>query len=245
KGRVAGMRTRINELEAKLQAFNLLGRFANGPRQTTSMDGSFPSSPKRLFNGEVCDDGNNRDEVSDSFVTSITDPRGTVATRIYDNHGNPTVETVGYNGGNGVEVRATSSRRYNARGQMTAVTNAPDGNGYTRVDTFDYYTNGPLSGYCRQFIVDATGPTLIAWNLEYDSRGNLTRCVDPRTNDWLLTWNQLDQLVERQTADRGFGARTATTYSYDANDNVQSAIVELRDENDTLQRGHAIAIGHD
>jgi YD repeat-containing protein len=222
-------------------------RFANGPRQTTSMDGTFGHiSSGRILNyeGEDCDDGNT-DEDCDNFMTSITDPRGTVATQDYDNHGNPIIETIGFNGGNGVEVRATTRRNYNSRGQLIAITNAPDANGYTRVDTFDYYTNGPQAGYCRQFTVDAAGPVVTITKFEYDARGNVTRCVDPRTNDWLFTWNQLDQLVERQTPDRGFGARTATTYSYDENDNVQSAVEEVRDENDNLRYGHAISIGHD
>jgi YD repeat-containing protein len=239
-------RTRVNELEDKLKNHGLLGRFASGPRQTTSMDGTFShGSSKRVLNGEVCDDGNDTDEDCDSFVTAVTDPRGTVATHIYDNQGNPVSDAVGFNGGNGVEVRATMSRRYNARGQLIAITNAPDLNGYTRVDTFDYYTNGPQAGYCRQFTVDTTGPVVTITQFEYDSRGNLTRLIDPRTNDWLFTWNQLDQLVERQTPNRSFGERTATTYSYDANDNVQAAIEEVRDENDTLRYGHVIAIGHD
>jgi YD repeat-containing protein len=211
------------------------GRFANGPRQTVDLAGS--NGP----NSRAANEGTIRYNGSDfqGFATSIIDPRGTVTTHDYDEHGNKVKETVAFNGGNGVEVRAKTSRSYNGRGQLVAITNAPDANGYTRVDTFDYYTNGPQAGYCRQFIVDASGPTLIAWNFEYDSRGNLNRLVDPRANDWLFTWNQLDQLVERQTPNRGFGARTATTYTYDANNNVTRDETELRDSTDTLQ--HTIA----
>ena len=89
---------------------------------------------------------------------------------------------------------------YNAYGQLTAVTNSPDANGYRRVDAASYYTNGPQTGVTwRIGTIDTQGPTLIRTSFEYDARGNVTRCVDPRGNDTLCTYNALDQCVRMQS----------------------------------------------
>jgi len=251
------------------------GRFANGPRQTTSTDGSYSAmhaintkgagTNGRLLSavrtsvqdfeknteyvkggGELCDNGNGSDD-GDSFITAITDPRGNTTTASYDANGNCNVVNPRAARDNFLQGAADIAMRfaYNPRGQLSAITNLPDANGYRRVDTFDYYTNGSQAGYCSRFVVDATGPIVTVWNFQYDSRGNLTRLVDPRTNDCLFTWNQLDQLVERQNPDRGFGARTATTYTYDANNNVVRSETELRGSTDIYQHQVAILYEYD
>src|SRR5207302_8024810 len=79
--------------------------------------------------------------------------------------------------------------------------------------------------------VDATGPTVIASSFEYDSRGNVTRFIDPRTNDWLFTYNSLDQCVRAQTP-VNISSRCATDFYYDANDNLVQCAVEVRDQTD-------------
>jgi YD repeat-containing protein len=175
-----------------------------------------------------------------SFVISTTDPRGAVTKHTFDSHGNLEVEStaIGFNGGNGVEVRATSSRRYNSYGQIVTLTNVADANGYSRVDTFDYYTNGPQAGYLRSLVIDDRNllGLRLSSTFEYDSRGNLTRYVDPRTNDWLYIHNALDQCVRAQTP-TNIASRCATDFYYDANDNLVQCTTELRDGADNFLTG--------
>jgi len=59
----------------------------------------------------------------------------------------------------------------------------------------------------------------------------VTRFVDPRTNDWLYTWNALDQLVRVQTP-TNLTARCATDFFYDANDNLFTVSGTVRDRFD-------------
>jgi YD repeat-containing protein len=173
--------------------------------------------------GGDCDD---TDDDCDSFFTSIIDPRGVLTTYTYDAKGNQTAWK--HHDIQGLDA-PTLEFAYNPYGQLTAVTNAADGTGYRRVDTVDYYTNGPQAGYCRQFTVDAQGPIVTLCSYEYDSRGNLKRFVDANTNDWLFTYNALDQCIARQTPSTSFGDRIATTYTYDANDNLVSTATDLQD----------------
>jgi YD repeat-containing protein len=175
-----------------------------------------------------------------SFIISVTDPRGNVTKRTFDSHGNLEDESIaiGFNGGNGVEVRAKSSRRYNSYGQVTTITNVADANGYSRVDTFDYYTNGPQAGYLRSIVIDdrnLLGLKLTS-TFECDSRGNLTRYVDPRTNDWLYIYNALDQCVRAQSP-TNINSRCAKDFFYDANDNLVQCTTELRDAADNFLTG--------
>lgn len=168
----------------------------------------------------------------DSFVISSTDPRGNVTEGTYDPQGNctslrlPNVQGVEY-----------ALAVYNAQGQLTAITNAPDANGNRRVDTFSYISSGPQAGYLQTYIVDAGGLALTE-SYEYDTRGNLTRVIDPRSNDWLCTYNALDQLVQTESAALGGGGpggyRIKTQFSYDANDNLTLVEEENRDAAGTL-----------
>jgi YD repeat-containing protein len=124
---------------------------------------------------------------------------------------------------------------YNPHGQLTVITNAPDGNGYRSVDAFSYYSSGPQNGFLQSCTEDA-GSLALTSSFEYDARGNVTRCVDPRTNDWLYTYNALDQLVQSSSpllggGGGGGGWRISTQFSYDAADNLTLCAVENRDEN--------------
>ena len=126
------------------------------------------------------------------FTVQVKDALGNAATAAYDA------------GGNRIKVQFPwendhEDYTYNAFGQLTAITNSPDANGYRRVDVATYYTNGPQTGYMADWTIDTQGPTVIQTSFEYDSRGNVTRCVDPRGNDTLCTFNALDQCVRMQS----------------------------------------------
>lgn len=170
----------------------------------------------------------------EDFVVSATDPRGNVTKANFDAKGNPIETARGYGRSNVVleSLTPTEYAAHNSHGQLTAITNVADANGYRRVDTFSYYTNGPQAGYLQSCVVDAGGLALTE-NYEYDARGNLTRCIDPRGNDSLYTYNALDQLVRYQTP-TNLTARTTTDFTYDANDNLVRVETERRDENDLI-----------
>jgi len=149
-----------------------------------------------------------------AFCTAATDPRGNVTTATYDALGRYRVVFVRPSDKDAIDFA------YNPSGQLTAITNAPDANGYRRVDTFSYYPSGWQAGYLQQCVEDAAGLALTS-SFEYDARGNLTRYVDPRTNDWLFAYNSLDQLVQSSSATLSLCfCRIEWKYAYDANDNL-------------------------
>lgn len=182
------------------------------------------------------------------FITSIIDPRGNICTASYDANGNcnfvnPQAARDNHLQG-AADVLQALRFGYNNYGQLTSVTNAADANGYRRIDTLSYYTSGPGSGLLRTFVVDAQGP-IITISCEYDNLGRITKMVDPGTNDWLFTYNALDQCVRSQTP-TNLTARCATDYFYDANDNLIQVLEEERDEKDIVTGpGHLVLIGHD
>ncbi len=174
-----------------------------------------------------------------AFVTTMQDPRGNATTATYDSRGNTLhVTRPASDPQSDVEDYA-----YNAYGQVTTVTNAPDANGYRRVDTFNYYTSGPQAGYLQSIAIDEPGVHLTT-SFEHDSHGNVTRCVDPRGNDWLYTYNALDQCV-RCESPTNLTARCATDIYYDAADNVQGAIEEVRDDADAKLGSRAVNAEYD
>ena len=152
---------------------------------------------------------------------------------VYDAQGNLThTEMTGRKGG---LIDAADFKR-DAFGRLTAITNAPDGTGYRRVDTCSYYTNGPQAGYLQFFTVDAAGPGPQITSYIYDDLGSRTRCVDARGNDTLYTYNNLEQCVSRQSpvAVRGTTIRYTSYFYYDANDNLIQTSWENRDQNGAL-----------
>ena len=220
---VQGSRTRLDQLESRLNNLGLLSRSSNGGINEKTPDTFLQSKADKVsgaMNGNFA-----------GFVTSATDPRGNVATGEYDANGN--LSKIIYNSidakvGIGID-RPTSAFAYDPHGQLTAITNAPDANGRRRVDTFAY-----SQGQLTQCVLDAgAGGLTLTSAFEYDTRGNLTRYVDPRTNDWLFTYNALDQCVRAQSPPN-ISARCATDFFYDGNDNLVACATQLRDAADNL-----------
>ena len=150
------------------------------------------------------------------FITSETDPRGNVTTAEYDAQGR--MGRITFKAKEGATLARTYEYAYDAFGQLTAITHAPDHNGHRRVDTYAW-----SQGQIAQCVVDA-GPGGLALTtvFEHDARGNTTRVVDPRGNDVLAVYNALNQPVStpRQTQGATFGERVRTTFFYDANNNL-------------------------
>ena len=195
--------------------------FARGPRQTISLDSSWsPRSNLRGWDGTI-----KGPTFDDGFVTKCVDSRGNATTGSYDSHGNLTQIVF-------PTANAVFDFTYNGFGQLAAVTNVPDANGYRRVDVATYYNSGPQSGYLATWTVDTTGPVVTISSYNYDAAGNIIRCVDPRGNDTLYSYNSLNQLVRMQSP-TNMTTRCVTDYYYDANDNVIQSAVEVRDDTDT------------
>jgi YD repeat-containing protein len=176
-----------------------------------------------------------RDGRSD-FAVSVTDPNGITTTATFDARGNR------------VKVQFPWDRpgvdfSYNTHGQCVAVTNEADANGYRSMATFSYYTNGPQAGFLQSATADALGLAQIT-SFEYDVLDNLTRCVDPRGNDCLYSYNALDQLVSFSSP-TNINSRCATDCVYDANDNLVTTTTEFRDATDTLQHTVAMHLTYD
>jgi YD repeat-containing protein len=149
----------------------------------------------------------------DSFVSSATDPLGNVTEADYDALGNR--KNIRKN----ISVTLfTASFVHDAFGQLTAITNAPDAQGRSRVDTFAW-----SQGQLTECVIDAGANGLaLTTAFEYDARGNVTRVVDPRGNDLLVTYNAINQpiTVHKQTQGATFGERVKKTLFYDANNNL-------------------------
>ncbi len=185
------------------------------------------------------------------FCVSATDPRGNVTTAGYDTNGNVT-HVEGHVVVNHNPFLIQRFAVYNSNGQLTTVTNSQDANGYRRVDTFSYYTSGPQAGYLQSCVEDANGLALTT-AFEYDARGNVTRCIDPRTNDWLFTYNALDECVQSQSAQLGGGGgggaggswRVTSQFAYDANENLVQCSTELRDAFGNLQGTRSDSLSYD
>jgi YD repeat-containing protein len=178
--------------------------------------------------GDVDEDG------TLDFCISATDPRGNVTTGSYDANGNRIKVQFHWD-------RQSSAERdfaYDTHGQLTVITNFPDANGHSRVDTFSW-----SQGQITNCVVDAGG-LAITESYEYDARGNLARYVDPRTNDWLFTYNALDQLMQASsalvTANGSLSTfRTASQLAYDVNDNLVQTTTVLLDPTGTLRGSRA------
>ncbi|MFA7174104.1 MAG: HU family DNA-binding protein [Kiritimatiellia bacterium] len=183
-------------------------------------------------NVEVCD---SRDNDCSGFVTRVTNPRGFETHCIYDDNGNlATLTQHGIVRDVTPPVMARIDFEHNAYGQLTACVRAEDGAGRRRRDEYTYYASGAQRGYLQTCIVDAdaTGQNLTT-SLEYDARGNLTRCVDPRGTPTEIEVNALNQIVSKQTQGGSFGTNLRS-YVYDANNNLVQVDVENRAPDGTL-----------
>lgn len=165
-----------------------------------------------------------------SFPSAVTDARGNVTTRSYDARGNCT---------NIVHRIPTSvdSFEYNSFGQLTAHVLPDNGSNHRRRDEFTYYNSGSQNGYLHQRITDADGFVLITAH-EYDPYGNLTRAIDARGNDTLVTRNSLNQIMRvssRQVATANGPVRVQRDYAYDANNNLVRFEVQNYDDLGVLQ----------
>jgi YD repeat-containing protein len=205
-----------------------------GPRQTTDLSGTYHVDSAKIITDR--DSGRSK---GFGFVTSEIDARGNACTGSYDTNGN--VIQAAYARKDGTVVAADFT--YHPKGRLAAITNAPDGHGYRRVDTFAYYTNGPQSGYLQSIAIDEPGVQLTT-TFEYDDRGNLTRAVDPRGNDCKWHNNALNQCVRFETP-TNLVARCATDYFYDANNNLVQVATEVRDETDALLGSRLVLRGLD
>ncbi len=118
---------------------------------------------------------------------------------------------------------------YNEHGQLTAHLLPDNGSGYQRRDTLTYYgeADGFRNGYLHQEIMDAAGRALTT-TYESNAVGKIVRQIDPRGNDTLFDYNQLDQVVRQLSSNVGAGedVRYETLTFYDANDNITGIDVE-------------------
>ncbi len=255
----ANMRQRVLDIENVLKNLGLLTRTSGGKRFGIGV--SSPASPLGRKSGDTATGGaggaggagggngglasaeytypelhsHSHDPCTGAaFVTSVTDPRGNVTADTYDASGNRVKVQFHWD-------RQGSAERdfaYDPHGQLTAVTNAPDANGHRRVDTFSW-----SQGQVTQCVMDVGGLALTE-AFEYDVHGNLARYVDPRTNDWLYTYNALDQCVRAQSPPN-ITSRCTTDFSYDANDNLVQVSTEVRDAADNLAGGQTNRFQYD
>lgn len=171
-------------------------------------------------------------------VTRIVNPRGFETRCDYDAQGN-LVRKASYGGQVGIG-HPQWDLAYNPHGQLTVITNAADGVGRRRVDTFTYHASGPQRGYLEQAVVDA-GPVgrNLTTSYEYDARGNVTRVTDPRGTPTDFEVNSLNQIVGKQTQGATFGELVRRTFYYDANNQTIRVDVENRDGEGTLNPTNA------
>ncbi len=149
-----------------------------------------------------------------NFATKITDGRGNHTYKSYSPQGDLTQ----------VVQRISSiveKYEYDGRGRVVKITAPDNGSGHHRVDRFVFYgpADGIMNGYLKQTIQDDGGFN-ITTTYEYDSRGNPIRIIDPRGNDTLTVFNQLDEVVRANSAEVKPGVRYYSDSFFDANGNV-------------------------
>ncbi len=163
-------------------------------------------------------------------VTRSVDARGNQTQYLYDPRGNRTqtihrIPTI------------VEDFEYNSFGQLTRHVLPDNGTGTRRIDLYTYYPQGAgtQSGYLESESVDNTGFALTT-SYEYDPVGNVTRIIDPKGNDTLHTFNQLDQIVRSLSREvvPAAGPRYEKIHFYDENDNVVRIDIENRDASGLL-----------
>ncbi|MDD2600720.1 MAG: DUF6531 domain-containing protein [Kiritimatiellae bacterium] len=188
------------------------------------------------FAGGVDQNCDGRDDDCDGFVTRVTNPRGFETRCNYDANGNlVTLTQHGVILDRTPPTLARANFEYNAHGQLTACVQAEDGAGHRRRDEYIYFASGAQRGYLQQVVVDAdaAGDNLTT-SYEYDARGNLIRCVDPRGTPTEFEVNALNQIVSKQTQGATFGEKVRAGLFYDANNNLVQVDVENRAPDGTL-----------
>jgi YD repeat-containing protein len=159
-----------------------------------------------------------------SHRTRLTTSHGQIFTWSHDENGNCTSARTPV-AGSGCDIA------YNTLGQCTGVTVLNGGGaGFVSQFTYDAATHWPLSQ-----IEDPAGLNLTT-TCERDSLGRVTRCVDPRGNDWLTEYDALDRVTVSRTPAVGTGtpARIATNYFYDASGLLARCDIEHRDATGAL-----------
>jgi YD repeat-containing protein len=230
---------------AQWPALAVMADFNSGPRQTTSLDctsqaryarEAFLSTAQsaremKLSSGQPTIIDNKKG----LFVTRVIDPRRSVTLGTYDPHGNLLECVVDWRVDTTPPDLAVTDFEYNQLGQTTTCVRPPDANGLRRRDEFAYYGSGPQAGYLATWTVDTQGPTLIRTSLEYDARGNVTRCTDPQSFVTDIVYNQLDQVVAvMQDVQLLPRLRLGTVPFYDANDRLVQVDAENRDATGAL-----------
>ncbi len=164
-----------------------------------------------------------------NFITRHIDPRGNETLYDYASNGNRIRTT---NVIPGLEPNIVHEWQYNGFGQVTDHNLPDNGSRSKRRDEYTYYTNlsDPNYGYLKEASVDADNLALTT-SYEYDAVGNVTRLIDPNSNDTQYIYNQLNQVVRSlsRVVD-GNSLRYQSDTFYDVKDNVVR--LEVLDIND-------------
>ena len=158
------------------------------------------------------------------FVLSATDPRGNTTMAEYDANGNRT-RIVSQPADTTYPI-IDWDIAFDAHGQPIEITHPADAAGRGRKDMLTWW-----QGRTASFVEDGGADGLaLTTAFEHDARGNLTRIVDPRGNDMVITYNALNQAmtIAKQTQGATFGERVKTSFTYDANDNLVGVVTDNR-----------------
>ncbi|HEX6904369.1 MAG TPA: Ig-like domain-containing protein [Thermoanaerobaculia bacterium] len=159
------------------------------------------------------------------------DSRGVVTQISRDRAGLPERVVVGA----GTPDQSVTETAYNEYGQPTQVIN-PNGN----VTWFQYSASEPSTGYLERITVNPNGLSLVT-TFDTDSRGNVTRMIDPRGVSHTRSYNDLDWIVESRravtsAADGAPALGYVTTYFYDANGNLAEVRLPYGDDGSAFTR---------
>ncbi len=156
-------------------------------------------------------------------VVRMSTSLGQVFTWGYDAQGNCTSRTAPVGGGTCI------------RNPFGLVTRMSVDNGPTPLVTDITYD--PVTKFCSSVIQDPTGLHLTV-SCDRNALGLITRLVDERGNDWLLSYNECDQLVSSSSPPVGTDAlsasRISSTQFYDASGLPVRCDVEHRDATGAL-----------
>lgn len=205
-----------NEEQFQYDEDNLDPRSRGNLLQHCTLPGPLGGDQPQICEAYEYDPAINHDS---NFPTRHVDGRGHDALFEYDANGNLTLVT-------GRIPTIQHEYEHNAFGQMTAHLHPDNGSGHRRRDEYTYYDSGAAQGYLHEVIVDV-GPRGAAFNntttYGYDAVGNIVQVTDPRGNDRLITYNDLNQVVRMASRPINLVAGTVryeTTYYYDGNDNL-------------------------